>query len=236
MKPVILITGSLSDATDPMKSMHRLVSLYAFCVTRSGGIPIHACGGNAADYVQLADAVLFSGGVDVEPSLYGESVLSDTVSCDPARDTEELALFRAFYNAQKPIFGICRGIQMINAALGGTLWQDIPSQLPDACPHANNATHTVDIVNGTILSSCFSANSLTVNSYHHQAIKDLGKGLIVNAVSQDGIVEGVESGNGQILALQWHPERITLPDMVETRTDMAPFFTEMINRTEKWKR
>jgi len=230
LKPVILITASLSETDDVLKSRHQLNELYSRCLCEVGLIPVIACGADPIEYINFCDAILFSGGVDVEPHRFGETTLNDTVTCDPVRDTEELALFDAFYRAGKPIFGICRGIQLINVALGGTLYQDIPSQIKTNLQHAGNGTHTIEISDGTILSKLFHRNKLTVNSYHHQCIKEPGKGLIVNAVSDDGIIEGVESKNGQILAVQWHPERITLDNMASERDNMMPFFAEMQKR------
>jgi len=231
MKPIILITASREMIQDKYKCRYQLAQLYAACVQRAGAVPILACGGDAADYVKMADAVLFSGGDDVEPSRYGETVLNDTVSCDSVRDKEELALFSAFYAAKKPIFGICRGIQLINVALGGTLWQDIPSQFVNPYTHSGNSTHQVVLEQTSELYNVFSRKQLTVNSYHHQAVKTLGENLHVNAVSDDGMIEGVESSDGKILAVQWHPERITMPDMIENRDDMTPFFNEIVKRT-----
>lgn len=231
MKPVILISAAIDDEYDSFQKKYRIGAQYADYVSAAGAVPILACGGDVNTYLQIADGILFSGGPDIEPACYGEHILNDTVSKALARDEEEFQLFSAFYQSGKPIFGICRGIQLINVALGGSLYQDIPSQIPTEIVHSANGTHKVEVSNA--LYELFRKKTLVVNSYHHQCIKKLSDGLIANAISEDGLIEGIESPNGQIFAVQWHPERISGALQCGERDDMMPFFEEIVRRTKK---
>ncbi len=227
MKPTILITASRANLEDRFKARHQIASVYAQCIGNAGGVPVLACGGDARDYVSVCDAVLFTGGDDVHPSLFGETIYNDTVLTEPQRDEEELKIFEAFFQNNKPIFGICRGIQLINVALGGSLWQDIPAQVSDSLSHSGNSTHSVTFSDNSILSELFS-NEINVNSYHHQSVKRLGDSLSATARSNDGIIEAIESHDKNIFAVQWHPERVSNPKDCGERENMSPFFEKMV--------
>jgi putative glutamine amidotransferase len=131
---------------------------------------------------------------------------------DPVRDAMELQVARLALEMNLPILGICRGMQVLNVACGGTLVQDIPSQIPDAVKHYSQGMHTVllhtvDVQSDTLMERVFGAGSVGINSYHHQAVKDLGAGLRPNCHARDGVIEGMESSEGKpILAVQFHPE------------------------------
>lgn len=160
----------------------------------------------------ICDGVLFTGGHDVSPELYQETPLEDLVSCCPKRDTMEVIALRLAIDADKPVLGICRGLQFINAALGGTLYQDLPSQHPSDIKHRQEApydvpSHTVSVIPGSPLYDCLHIRELPVNSCHHQAIKDLASGLEAMAVSPDGLTEALYKPDHHFLwAVQWHPE------------------------------
>jgi len=153
--------------------------------------------------MRLYDALLLPGGADIDPARFNAALLpnhSETV--DPARDGLEFALFERFVLLGKPVFGICRGIQVINVALGGTLWQDLPSQCGRVHASAEGSppqTHTV-FLTGT-------PQVVQTNSYHHQAVRTTGKGLQVTGRSADGVIEAIEHQSLPIRAVQWHPEK-----------------------------
>jgi putative glutamine amidotransferase len=157
----------------------------------------------APSCIDCFDALLLLGGVDPEPRLYGQSILHDSVTVDYARDQLEMAVIPMFIEAKKPIFGICRGLQILNVALGGTLWQDLPSQ--KGLRHSGGIRHELTNTPGLFTHTLF-GNHCEVNSYHHQAIDRLAPGLKIASVSQDGTVEAVQHESLPVYAVQWHPE------------------------------
>jgi putative glutamine amidotransferase len=158
------------------------------------------------------DGLLLSGGLDVDPASFGEGPLNETVEVDGARDRTELPLIRAALARGLPILGICRGIQSLNVAMGGTLYQDLPAQLPGPVAHRQAAprsapTHAIAIEPGSRLAAITGGRSLRVNSFHHQAVWTLAPGLTVTARADDGVIEAAEgTGEGFVLAVQFHPE------------------------------
>jgi putative glutamine amidotransferase len=168
---------------------------------------------SARDYAESLDGLLLHGGADVAPQNYGEQPLQPEWAGDRVRDDYEIALLRAFEDAGKPVFGICRGLQLINVAHGGTLWQDINTQNPGSLRHRDAASydlnfHHVDIVPGTRLEALLGERRHKINSVHHQGIKDVAPGFAVEARSpDDGIVEAIRhTGEAWVAAVQWHPE------------------------------
>ena len=169
-----------------------------------------------ADVVKEVDGILLPGGDDVLPSVYGAAAHPKFEPAEPGRDDYELELARQAATANVPLFAICRGIQVLNVARGGTLVQDIPSELPDAVAHEMRETpftiaHDVWISEGTLLHELLrdriDGDVCPVNSRHHQAVQKLGKGLIVSATAPDGVVEAVEDPSKRFcLGVQWHPE------------------------------
>jgi putative glutamine amidotransferase len=167
------------------------------------------------------DGLLIAGGADVDPARYGEARATPTLDVVPERDALDFALLQSAREQLSPVFGICRGMQVLNVALGGTLWQDLPSQHDRGVPHdfpgtrhpASHPAHTVRAAGVTPLARLLSrAPELTVNSRHHQAVKDLAPSLVPVASSPDGILEAFEAAEGPFLAaVQWHPERMTPP-------------------------
>lgn len=190
-----------------------LSTAYTDAIARTGGIPVIL---PIIDDPELAeslldkvDGIVFSGGADLDPAEYGEEILNETVSIDAVRDRSELLLARAALASGKPVLAICRGEQLMNVVLGGTLYQDIPSQVEGFIQHSDT-THTIFVEKGSVLYGLFGKDSLTVNSTHHQAVKDVAPGSRVTARSVDGVVEAYENGN--VLAVQFHPERMVLTD------------------------
>jgi putative glutamine amidotransferase len=167
-------------------------------------------------YAQWLDGLVLHGGADVSPLSYGEQPLQEKWAGDKIRDDYEIDLVASFERARKPVFGVCRGLQLLNVAYGGTLYQDIPSQLPNAIAHRDAKTydnnfHTVDIEGGTRLARLYAgARRFKVNSIHHQAIKQLAPGFSVEALSsEDGLIEAIrrsDAARPYIAAVQWHPE------------------------------
>ena len=167
-----------------------------------------------ADYADWLDALLLEGGSDMWPGSYGEQPLDDKWRGDRIRDEYEIGLLRTFAARGKPVLGLCRGLQVMNVAHGGTLWQDIDSQRPGPVRHRDAVSydrnvHALEFVAGTPLAELFAATpAVTVNSVHHQGIKDLAPGFVVEArCPADGMIEAIRRpGPGYMAAVQWHPE------------------------------
>jgi putative glutamine amidotransferase len=165
-----------------------------------------------ADYVAALDGLILQGGADIHPSTYGEVPRHTKGPVDPIRDRFELDLLRAFVAAQKPVFGICRGMQLINVAFGGTLYQDLIADGATSIAHAadiyDGHSHPLTLAPASWLSGLFGGRAESrVNSIHHQGIRKLGQGLVAVAWSDDGVVESIHGTGGSFLAgVQWHPE------------------------------
>jgi putative glutamine amidotransferase len=177
---------------------------------------------------QRLDAVFLTGGVDVDPSRYGETKQEFCGATDPARDAVELFYVRRALAEHKPVFAVCRGIQIVNVACGGSLYQDVTRQVPEAIKHdyfptrenpsRNYLAHEVAVRPGSRLGGILGSERLRVNSMHHQAIKELAPGLVASAFAPDGVIEGVEGTNGHYLvAVQWHPEELADTDPAQRR-------------------
>ncbi|MBS3998009.1 MAG: type 1 glutamine amidotransferase [Hydrogenophaga sp.] len=164
--------------------------------------------------VQELDALVLQGGADVAPQTYGQTPIDPRWQGDVVRDRYELGLLRAFLQQKKPVLGVCRGAQLLNVAFGGTLYQDIATQCPAAHAHVDTdlydqLEHDVTFLQGSRLTDLYpTASQLRVTSIHHQAVADLGKGMVVEAVSTiDGMVEAIRwSGDAYARGVQWHPE------------------------------
>ena len=167
-----------------------------------------------ADYAGWLDGLVMHGGADARPGSYGEEPLRPEWRGDRIRDEYEIALVKAFAAAGKPVFGICRGLQLINVAYGGTLYQDTSTQKPGSLVHRDGQTydqlfHELDVVPGTRLAALTAASaSRKINSIHHQSIKDLAPGFAVEArCPDDGVIEAIRhTGPAWVAAVQWHPE------------------------------
>ena len=212
MKPLIGIT----PLVDTERESLWMLPEYMDGIAEAGGLPIMLpLTDDAADIVRLTamcDGLLFTGGHDVSPYIYKETPTPQCGECSAERDSMELVLLSEAMKQDKTVMGICRGIQFINAALGGTLYQDLPTEHPSAVEHHmtapyDRAIHNVSILEGTPLHSLLGISSLGVNSYHHQAIRTLAPSLTAMAMSDDGLVEAVTHNTMRYLrAYQWHPE------------------------------
>ena len=209
MTPIIGVTP-LWDAS--FQSLWMLPD-YLEGIKAAGGVPvvlpIELSEADAKRIVESFDGFLFTGGQDVSPSLYAEDATGNVVSC-PKRDKVETLLLRQALRADKPILGICRGLQFLNVFLGGTLWQDLPSQHPSEIVHRQGKpygvpTHQVKLDGDLRL--LLNKDNLEVNTLHHQAVKQLGSGLTPMAVAPDGLIEAFQmQGKRFVWAVQWHPE------------------------------
>jgi putative glutamine amidotransferase len=209
MKPLIGIT--MNPDTKNGERFGRIFSFYMEAVRAAGGVPVMLFDGEdeAATLAGRLDGLLLSGGDDMDPALYGEQNLHSK-QIDLRRDQLECALLSAFIAAGKPVLGICRGIQVMVAALGGTIWQDIGQQT--GIEHLFDCRHDIIVRDGTFLSP-FLPERAEVNSTHHQAVRTLPPRFMTSAVSPDGIIEAAEATDGRRLyAVQFHPERLFRQD------------------------
>lgn len=192
--------------------MSRDVMVFMIPTVNNNGI-LHPSNIRLRDYAKHLDGLVLQGGADVSPQTYSEAATRPEWSGDRARDMYELELLHEFVEAGKPVLGICRGCQLINVAFGGTLYQDIASDVPTAIQHVSDMYdshyHMIHFPQGSALGSLFPAfPEALVNSIHHQAVKDLGRDLVVEAVSgKDNIVEAIRYRKARfVMGLQWHPE------------------------------
>ncbi|MFN8187907.1 MAG: gamma-glutamyl-gamma-aminobutyrate hydrolase family protein [Gaiellales bacterium] len=213
MRPIVGITAIPRDRIQPaIPQMPHATLNEGFCqlVEEAGGTPVILTA--TADVEGLAsriDGVVLSGGGDVVPERYGATAHPATGWLDPRRDDFELALVRALRRRGRPILGVCRGMQLVNVALGGTLVQHLPDLTDvdhEAVERWDATAHRIEIETGSRLRRLMSTERMEVNSVHHQAIGDLGEGLRAVAWAPDGVVEALESEEEPILAVQWHPE------------------------------
>lgn len=189
-----------------------------------------------AAYAEALDGLVLQGGADIAPESYDESPLCEEWAGDRVRDRYEIDLFNAFVAAAKPVLGICRGCQLINVALGGTLFQDIPTQVSDAMSHRDDALyeralHGMKLLPGTKLAAMYpEVRDAKVNSIHHQAVKALGEGLDVEALGvPDGVVEAIRwRGPSYVFGMQWHPEFLSLASLDQAQLDGAPILADFL--------
>lgn len=210
MPPLIGITCSWQEE----KMSHYSSGYYIRAVAAAGGIPLlipSQDAANAPGIYEGIDGLLLAGGPDLDPYYFGEEPLVGMGEITPLRDELELALCRLALQGPKPVLGICRGIQVLNVAAGGTLYQDLADFTKQM--HSQKAprwypTHEVEILEESTLFSLAGAKSYRVNSFHHQGLKKLGQGLKAVAWSRDGLIEAVEAEDPSrsILGVQWHPE------------------------------
>lgn len=216
MKPIIGITSF----EEVERGYHRISSNYINSVFAAGGIPvsipiIHA-EEDYDNYLDMLDGIIFSGGLDLSPLSYNENPLKEINRTSSIRDKYELGLFKRAYERKIPILGICRGLQIANVFLGGSLYQDLNVQVAGALGHnpsnvaEDDFYHSIKIKKDTRLYSIFGSEKILVNSLHHQAIKELGRDLNISALSEDGIIEGIEAKDDRFLmGLQFHPEDLS---------------------------
>ena len=213
MKPVIAI---LAEITNDRKTNFN--HQYTKAIESTGGIPLllpYTDNGESMDaFVDFCDGFLFTGGADIDPARYGEAVSERCGEIQSFRDAFEFEMLKKILATGKPVMAICRGEQLVNVALGGTLYQDIPTEAPSDISHSQkeprfSPSHSVNILDNTPLRTLMGTDRIAANTFHHQAIKKLGEGLTVMARADDGTVEAVYlRGYNYLRAYQWHPERL----------------------------
>ena len=214
-KPIIGVTSHVE-----LDYKHTLSNDYIQAVIQAGGIPVILPIGIDEDVSQIAssiDALLLTGGGDIDPTLFGEEPHPKLGTISPGRDQLEPAIIKEMLDADKPILAICRGIQILNIALGGDMYQDIYSQHEnELLQHSQKATryhlaHYVKAKEGSLLASVAGTDEFKVNTYHHQSVRHVPYPLEVCGVASDGIIEAIESkGHSFVLGVQWHPEGLAV--------------------------
>ena len=222
MAPVIGVTGTLKQDADsvaqrPLGAFVRVDLDYVAGVAQAGGIPmvLPPIPGTVEEVAGRIDGLLLCGGSDLDPGYYGEEPIPELDVTVPERDAFEMALVEQALERGMPVFGICRGLQVLNVALGGTLYQDLSSQFGGgSIAHRQQMpkwqwTHEVEVNGNSSIAKIMEVDGLRVNSYHHQAVKDLADGLTVTARASDGVVEALEARNlseSWLVGVQWHAE------------------------------
>ena len=246
MKPIIAVTCNFGfiDKNAPSSNPHPPMEFdnvsdnYIKAVEAAGGIPlvlpIYADESTLIEALERADGVLFTGGADVGPHHFGEFPSNKLGNVSNSRDIQELAAAKyVLQKTNKPVLGICRGLQLLNIAAGGTLYQDLMengfnNHTIDTYPRYI-PSHKNKIVADTTLKSIVGSDSIGVNSFHHQAIKDVADGLKISAYSEDGLIEALENAESDrfILGVQWHPEAL------QSYEEHRNIFKAFIESTEK---
>lgn len=215
MKPLIGLTSQ--DEVIKGTTLNKINYTYIRALEAAGAIaliiPNFKNIEDSREIINRLDGIIFTGGEDISPLLFNEEPLKETTEISYNRDRMEMELLRLAYKKKLPILGICRGLQVINVFLGGTLYQDIPSQIENAHGHVSamdltEGYHSIDLIKETRLFDIIKEEKIAVNSQHHQSIKDLGEGLKISCKAPDGVIEGIESIDSDrfLLGLQFHPE------------------------------
>ncbi|MBI5815322.1 MAG: gamma-glutamyl-gamma-aminobutyrate hydrolase family protein [Nitrospinae bacterium] len=213
------------------QSVFWLKKSYTDAVEKSGGvpvlIPVVATPAIMDRYLEIIDGLIISGGeFDIDPKLYGERKIPLCGALKPDRTLMEMRLLKKGLKMKMPVLGVCGGHQVINVAFGGSLYQDIPSQAGGPVKHeqkpvpSTQASHDVEIAEGTLLAAVIGARKIKVNSTHHQGIKKLGRGLCASGKAIDGLVEAVERKGDKgpfLLGTQWHPEQLYNKDQASRK-------------------
>lgn len=218
MKPIIGVTASLREGTVTLEND------VLDSILMAGGIPYILPYTNDVsvikEIINHIDGLLLSGGVDIDPTLFGEEPIPNLGEIMPERDTLEILLIEKALEVNLPILAICRGVQILNIAAGGNMYQDLYSQKGNLLQHAQRAprthlSHFVRTNEGSLLQAISHCTEFKVNSFHHQAVKDPAQGFMISAISSDGVVEAIESvKHFFVLGVQWHPEHVTKFDEV----------------------
>jgi len=218
-KPVIIgISGLVQKDNDWSNYNYSSIDeCYVNAVLKAGGvpviIPVNENSEAIKEQIKLVDGLILTGGEDINPQMYNQEPRNSLGEIAPRRDAFDKMLLNEATSQKKPVLGICRGNQFINVSFNGTLYQDIPSEAKDNfVKHRQDSewqegSHKIDIVKGSWIATVLGKDEVLVNSYHHQAVKDLAPGFKITAYSKDGIVEGIEKENGSFcVGVQWHPE------------------------------
>ncbi len=224
-----LIVGiSESCPTNDVKNNVAVRANYADAVARGGHLPvvISRYGGDSQfdALVERLDVLVLTGGEDVSPARYGEPPGPNLGAVNLVRDDFDFRLLAAARRHRLPVIGICRGCQLINVAFGGTLWQDLPSEFPAAKVQHRNVHHSISILPDSRLARTLGCTNVVVNSFHHQAVKNVAPGFRVVATSPEGVVEAIESEDYPAIGVQFHPERLVCD---ENKAAFLEFFNNL---------
>ena len=224
-KPLIAITTDIKDGHFVIEEK------YTHAVIRAGGIPmlIPSVTRNKeliAETMDAVDGLLLPGSRDMDPKFYNEKPHPKLRPMSIERTETEFRVLEQAIENKKPVLGICGGMQLLNVYYGGSLYQDIYEYVPEALPHEKGSIHEIEVIESTVLYEITGRKSFPVKSYHHQSINKIGVGLSVNAVTSDGIAEGIESREAPfILGVQWHPE---LEDTEISKSIFGKFIKESV--------
>jgi putative glutamine amidotransferase len=232
MQPIIGIPCFPMVRGDTGRPIYASNQAYVQAVMHAGGVPVLIPPVPSEEALPailgILDGLLLAGGADLDPVLYGEAPLPEMGTPEPQRDATELAITRWALDKSLPVLGICRGMQLLNVACGGSLYQDLPTQRPSAFDHEQRGqarthiAHDVSTETGSLLASVLGEPRVGVNSFHHQAVKRIGQGLRVTGVAEDGIIEAVEIPDLPfVLAVQYHPEELEGDDAASRRLFLA---------------
>ena len=216
MKPVIGLCFAEALTTAPGKLYVNMAYIRALVDAGATPLPIPVTDdpARAAEYIDLIDGLLIPGGQDMVPALYGEDPLPQVTYMLESQDLMEMELLRLAEKKGIPVFGICRGLQLMNVTFGGGMIQDIYAEKRATISHKQDihirsqATHSAKLLEGSLMEELLGKEPLGVNSYHHQAIDPVAPGFVASAVAADGIVEAIEKREKNIFAVQWHPEEM----------------------------
>ena len=233
--PLIGLSTYRKVSKDTHAPLFGLMRSYVHAVSAAGGIPVLIPLGLDEDALAAAlarvDGLILPGGGDIDPRAYGGGKHKNLRGIDQDRDRVEITLARQAVKTNKPLLAICRGHQVLNVALGGTMWEDLASQRAGSIRHDYNGTgertdrpHSVQVRDGSVLRRILGAPEIAVNSLHHQGLRDIAPELSITATSADGLVEGVEiEGHPFAVGVQWHPE-----NLVEIDPAMHNLFTSFV--------
>lgn len=232
-KPIIGISASYH----PESRGYRVSHCYADAIAAVGGIPVLIPAAVSPEDAELMlpglDGILIPGGPDVDPLFYGEEPRQGLGLVIRSNDLFEMHLLKAARAAHKPLFCVCRGVQILNITFGGTLIQDIPSQLPNTLRHMQvpvdrrEPTHSVDILKNTSLYEVYGTETILTNSFHHQCIQEVAPDFTVSAKARDGVIEAIEVKEEHILGVQWHPE-----EMVQAYPEHLGLFRQFVKAAQ----
>lgn len=235
-RPVIALTTYRKNSSDTGVPLYGLMRSYVHAVSAAGGIPLLVPLGlsdeDLASLLRRIDALVLPGGGDIDPANYLGGAHEQLRGIDRDRDRVEINLARAAVRSEKPFLAICRGHQVLNVALGGTMWEDLASQFQGTIRHdyygqgaRTDRPHSVQVRPGSRLAAILQSEQVPVNSLHHQGLRDLAPELVVSATAPDGLVEGVEiEGHPFAIGVQWHPENLVSIDPA-----MHNLFVSLVN-------
>lgn len=232
-KPVIGVSCSIDGSTVEVGMT------YVVSVRKAGGIPViiplTTSEKEIDEYLDRIDGLIMIGGEDVSPLLFGQEPSRFLGEVVPDRDIYDLTLIRKAVKRGMPVFGICRGIQCLNIAMGGDMIQDIPSEVPNAIQHRQNAprsygSHTIKITKGSLMAKLLGEKDIAVNSFHHQACGKVAPGYKVTARASDGVIEAIESADGKSFGVQFHPEGFVYSGKYE----VLPLFKHLVKLAQEY--